>query len=216
MTGRILPFHSSTHATADALLPWYVNGTLRDEELAFVEEHLKGCDQCQGEVDWLRQVFVACAALGTDQDTALAGSRTASGDSGRLPRRAWPARLAQGWRTAQPWMRGLLAAQLAAIAILGTVLLTDSRDEASYRTLGAAQRSNQAHNAFAVMFAPTTTESELQGIVMRTGGRIVDGPTVTNAFVLEVPAALSDQALNVLRADSRVQLAEPLGPRIDR
>jgi hypothetical protein len=105
----------------------------------------------------------------------------------------------------------LLAAQLAAIAVLGTLLATDTREVASYRTLGAPNASAQLHDAIAVMFDPGIAESEMQRIVLGVGARIVDGPTSTGVYVLEIPAGHSDQALQALRTDRGVRLAERLG-----
>jgi anti-sigma-K factor RskA len=216
MTGRVLPFHGSAHATADALLPWYVNGTLHGEELAFVEQHVGACEACRHEVEWLREVFAACATISPDQDAPATAAHDVSAFGRRAPRRDLPARLAQGWQAAHPWMRGLLAAQLAAIAILATILVTDNRDDAHFQSLGATYPAASSRNAIAVMFDPATTELEMQRIVIHAGARIVDGPTVTNAFVLEVPAAQSERAMVALRGEPMVRFAEPLGARAGR
>lgn len=212
MTGRVLPFDPSAHAAADALLPFFVNGTLRGKELAFVEEHVRACEQCQREIDWLREVFAACAAIEPLQDPAPADLRRLARFERPVPAGMSPARISREWRTAQPWVRWLLAAQLAAIAVLGTMLATDTRNEGVYQTLGASARSAQVHDAIAVMFDPGATESEIRRIVLSAGARIADGPTATNAFVLEVPAARSDRALLALRTERAVRFAEYLGP----
>jgi hypothetical protein len=66
------------------------------------------------------------------------------------------------------------------------------------------------------MFDPAITESEMRRVVVGVGGRIVDGPTSTHAFVLEVPAAQAGEAVQSLRAERLVRFAEPLGARIER
>ena len=43
MSGRVLPLQGSEHTVVDALLPWYVNGTLRGDELDRVKQHLSCC-----------------------------------------------------------------------------------------------------------------------------------------------------------------------------
>ncbi len=70
MSGRVLNFDDPTHQTTEALLPWFVNGTLKDEELASVELHLKECARCQREVDWLREMRAAYAGSETLADAA--------------------------------------------------------------------------------------------------------------------------------------------------
>jgi putative zinc finger protein len=217
MTGRVLPLHGSEHTAVDALLPWYVNGTLRGEELARVKEHLTACDQCRREVDWLRDVFAACAAIAPIPDAPpladIHGIPAFGAPTQPLHGRG---RISAGWRSTQPWVRMLVAAQLAALAILGTLLTVDTGNDPSYRTLGSYAQPASTRDAIAVMFDPAMTEAELRRVVTGAGARIVDGPTATHAFVLEVPAAQSPAALQKLRAERSVLFAEPLGARADR
>ena len=211
MTGRIFTFDSSTHSAVDALLPWYVNGTLRGDELATVEQHLRTCGQCQSEVEWLRQVFAACAALSPLQDAPMERFSIPGNAVAAMPRR-WPVRLGGGWQAAPAWARGLLAAQLAAIVVLGAMVAIEPDSMPTYQTLGTESRSAASGHAVAVVFDPATSEAEIRRIVASVGGRIVDGPTATHAFVLELPAAQSEQALRSLRAEALVRLAAPMGP----
>ena len=211
MAGRIYTYEGSAHSTADALLPWYVNGTLRGEELAFVELHVRGCRQCQAEIDWLRQVFAACAALSPlEEETAT--PPTLARDARSVSSWSGPMGITAGWRASPPWVRGLLAAQLAAIAVLGTTVAIEVGNKPDYQTLGTVSRSQPPGSAVVVVFDPAAPEAEIQRIVAGAGGRIVDGPTAANAYVLELPPALSNGALRSLRAEALVRLAEPLGP----
>jgi anti-sigma-K factor RskA len=216
MTGRVLPFGASTHAAADSLLPFYVNGTLRGEELASVEQHVRACEQCQNEVAWLRKTFAALAADGLLEEAPSVVPSAAPRFENGGRQLNWTGRIQREFRTTHSWTRWLLAAQLAAIAVLGTLLATDTRDVASYRTLGVTNASAQLHDTIAVMFDPGITESEMQRIVLGVDGRIVDGPTSTEVYVLEIPAERADQALQALRSDRGVRLAERLGPRTGR
>jgi hypothetical protein len=89
------------------------------------------------------------------------------------------------------WRRPALGAdarraQLAA-SRAGDAASLDARDEPSYRTLGAYAPA-PTRDAIAVMFDPAITEARCSAC-SRARARIVDGPTTTNAFVLEVPAA---------------------------
>lgn len=219
MTGRVLPLHGSEHAVADALLPWYVNGTLRGEELARVEHHVASCEQCRREVDWLRNVYAACAAsvpLPDAEESARAIPLPPYPD--RNEPRNWGARLKAGWRSTEPWVRGLMAAQLAALAVLGTLLTVDTFKDPGYRTLGASVQGAAApgavaRDAIAIIFDPAITEAELRRVVSATGARIVDGPTSTHAFIVEVGADQAAEAVRRLRAEPSVRLAEPLGAR---
>jgi anti-sigma factor RsiW len=217
MTGHVLPLNASEHAAVDALLPWYVNGTLQGEELDRVERHVAACEPCRHEVDWLRDVFAACAAIAPIPDAPAIGNvRGISGLPGRSGPRTLRTRVSAGWQSTQPWMRMLIAAQFAGLALLGTLLAFESPREPGYQTLGTYSQPVPTGNAIAVMFDPAITEAELRRVVTGAGARIVDGPTTTHAFVLEVPTARSDEAVQKLRAERLVRLAEPLGARADR
>jgi len=216
MTGRLLPFDKLTHASVDALLPFYVNATLRGEELAFVEQHVRDCEKCQHEVDWLRKMFadLATGSALADAPPAVVDRQQVFDNQWRRDHRGM--RITESLRTAPPWTRWMLAAQLAAIVTLGTILATDVRDHAGYRTLGAANSSTPLRDAIAVQFDPATPEAELRRILQKVDARIVDGPTVTDVFLLAIPKERSEQALQTLRAERAVRLAEPLGPTPSR
>jgi hypothetical protein len=216
MTRRLLPFNASSHASVDALLPFYVNATLQGDELALVEQHVRACEACQDEVNWLRDVFadLASGSALSDAPHPVVGQLQRADE--RQARSHWTSRIKLGIRTSPPWTRWLLAAQLAAIAILGTLLATEVRDNASYRTLGTPTTSAQLRDVVAVVFDPGTTAAELRQIVNKIGARIVDGPTTTDVFVLEIPAEHIEEALKALRTERSVRLAERLGPRPSR
>ena len=224
MNGRVLPLQGSEHTAVDALLPFYVNGTLHGDELDRVTQHLAGCEQCRREVDWLRDVFVACDEIAPLPQTPLADTgriRALAGQNSRWARLAesrgdWRARLRAGWHATQPWARMLMAAQLAGLAVLATMLVSETPNEAPYRTLGAYARAAPAGDSIAVMFDPAITEGEMRRLLASTGARIVDGPTATAAFVLEVPVGGSDAAIRKLRAERKVRFAEPLGAQPQR
>jgi|GEM_PF-487169 len=114
------------------------------------------------------------------------------------------------WRTPaanQPsWLRWAAAAQFVALVGLGALLLRPA-DEPAYRVLGSG---TAASGNVVVMFQPNTSERELRRILQAQNARVVDGPTVTDAYLLSVPAASRDQALQALRAEAAVKLAEPM------
>ena len=212
MTGRVLPFDPSAHAAIDARLPFYVNGTLSGEELALIEKHVRSCERCKREVGWLREIFSALCDITLAPAPERARPRPLAMPERLLSPRRGRMQISEGWRATRPWMRGLLAAQLAAIAVLATLLATDGSRDAKYSTLGALDRSAHTPGAIAVIFDPRTPESEIRRAVRDAGARIVDGPTATNAYVLEVPATESSRAARALRGDRMVRFAQPLGP----
>lgn len=217
MNGRVLPLQGSEHTAVDALLPFYVNGTLQGEELDRVRQHVASCDECRREADWLRNVYAACAAIAPLPEARHPADANgiAALAAGVGPQR-WTSQIASGWRSTQPWVRMLVAAQLAALAVLATLLAANVGDEPTYRTLGAYTHPAPTRDAIAVMFDPAITEAEMRRVLAAARARIVDGPTTTHAFVLEVPTAQVGEAVQRLRAERMVLFAEALGARANR
>jgi len=209
MTGRVVPLNASDHAAVDALLPWYVNGTLRGDELERVKQHVTGCAACRQEVAWLRDVFAACVAAAPLPE-APAVEAAVTPDPRQLGRERMWATARQSWQSTPRWIRALMAAQLAGLLILGALLAGDAGDPA-YRTLGSPGRAATSGDVIAVVFDPAITEAELRSLVNGIGGRVVDGPTTTSAYLMEVPVGRSNSAVEKLRRESKVRLAEPLG-----
>ena len=210
MSGRVLPFDPAAHKVADVLLPWFVNGTLDKDELAFVEQHLSACLRCQREVQWLRELRAACvdgeatpgaSTVFRNLRRQLDQPRAARGKGASLPRL---------WRRAPSWSRWAMAAQLAVIVALGAALVPATDGPTLYRTLGARNAAAPTTGTLVVVFDPTTTESDLRRILRKAGVRVADGPTETNAYVLKVAAERRVEAVQALRAEPAVVLVEQL------
>lgn len=194
------------HQALQELLPWFVNGTLTPDQLDMVAEHLRGCAQCRQDVEWQRSVAAAgpAAPEGMDMERAM----------GRLMARLEPreaaaprARESGAWRAWMPWA---LAAQTALIAVLALQTMAPDGRQADYRVLGAGPAG--ASGNMVVAFRPDAALSDLQRLAQANGARVIDGPTVTGAYVLEVAAGRQAQVAAAFKADPAVLLAEPLAP----
>jgi anti-sigma factor RsiW len=222
MSGRVFTLSKSAHREAQELLPWLANGTLDDAERHAVEQHLQGCEQCRRELQWLQQVGAAYAetAAAPDAGPALARLR------GRLDEPAgsdrWPLR--RPWQRAGAavlgrgrWIGFALAGQLGVIVALGWVLAVrepPAGTAAAYRTLSAPGSVDAGAAAGAarliVVFDPELRERDMRRIVRDAGARIVGGPSASNGYVLAVAPGAADSALEKLRSDHGVVLAESL------
>jgi anti-sigma factor RsiW len=220
MSGQILRFDDSAHSAADAMLPWFVNGTLTGHELAMVEQHLQDCVRCQREIELLRQLQAVCAidepvvdptpAYRELSERMAQGSRLGSVKEGLRG-------LSGHWQRAPSWARWAIAAQFAGIVAMALWLDAPLGETgAVYRTLGASGVHASATGTVAVMFAPDLTEAALRRIVQSVGARVVDGPSASNAYVLEIPVGSRDATLTALRAERGVVLAQPLTTGADR
>lgn len=152
---------------------------------------------------------VAAAAAGAHPAPA-GGTRPSAGAFGphAAPRPSRAAALLQGLRDALSgggWRNWALAAQCAIIA--GLVVLWQPAATPDYRALGSGAA---AAPDVVVVFKPDTSVGQVRQLLQASGARIVGGPTVTGAYLLDVDTAQTPALLSSLRADPAVQLAEPL------
>jgi hypothetical protein len=118
----------------------------------------------------------------------------------------------QAFRSSGGWMPWALAAQ--GVVIAGLVLQLLPNSSADYRALSnGGNAAPPTPGNVVVMFHADTQLGQVQQILQAQGARVVDGPTVTGAYVLDVPDANQAQALAALKALPEVQLAEPLNAR---
>ena len=215
MSDRIVRIDVASHKVAHVLLPWFVNGTLKEDELAFVRRHLDECVDCRQEVDWLRELRAACIAGETMPGTSVVFRNLRHQLEGPRDETNSSTRLRPSGRDVPRWWRWAVAAQFATIILLGGLLLASTDDSSLYRTLGDGDRG-PATGSLVVVFDPSVSMAEVQRILQSAGARIVDGPTQANGYVLEAPPGKTDQALQAIRSERAALLVEPLGLRAGR
>jgi hypothetical protein len=240
MSGRVVRLELPEHQAVQELLPWYASAQLSADETRRVHQHLQGCAQCRQALEWEHGMRIDAAMSadqlpdGVDMERALARLLPALGPQERgnagVDLNATPAASAapvnaplvadaaagsapqrvSWWRSAaanqSSWLRWAVAAQWVAIIGLGALLLRPDETPA-YHVLGAGPA---AGGNMVVMFQPNISERELRHILQAQNARIVDGPTVTDAWLLSVPTERHAQVLQALRANPAVRLAEPL------
>ena len=211
MTGDIISLHGDLHDDACALLPWYATGRLDAEDAARVEAHLPLCAQCQADLAAERRLQAAVAGLQAPVGDADSGFEALRG---RLaPRRPKPfADMRRQWRDSAPWLRWAVAAELLLLVLGGSALaLTHPAGVSTtpqYHTLGAAPEPASAN--IVVVFRPDIRESELRRTLRDSRARLVGGPTEADAYLLHVDAAERSAAVERLRHQGTVVLAEPV------
>ena len=226
MTGRVLDFVKSPHRRTQELLPWFLNGTLDGDEAQQVEEHLRGCPACRSELECLtvlRSDYID-SEVAPEAKAAFARLRPRLMDeaapTGRAPRRAAPRAKARrapipAWAAARlapipVWVKVALAAQLVLICGLGWQALQADRGGLEYHALSLAGAPERTAGSLVVVFDPNVPQRDVTRILHGTGGRVVDGPTGSNGYVVSVPDGALNVALTRLRAEPAVALAEPL------
>lgn len=216
---EIIRLHGDPHKQAQTLLPWYVNGSLDPAEHAEVDAHVRDCPTCQADLKLERALGAEIANLPIDMDRGWANLRDqvlqqeATLQQGRAPQPR--RRAASAWRQSRAFLRRpvavgwAFAAQAASlILVVGVGAAFTLQTRPVYHTLGAAPSA--AVGNVVVVFKPTTPEQALRGALNQSGARLVDGPTVSDAYILHVKASERAKALTRLRSDADVVLAEPI------
>ena len=214
MDERIIPAGDPEHRHAQLHLPWYATGRLDAAEAAQVARHVAGCAACREDLA-LEMALVGhepvAPTLSADAGWSRLAARLARDEAPAAPSdpvRPRPARKAQ----LADWRGWALAAQFVLIVLLGAYAAAQRAaptPEPRYHVLGRPQTTA---GDLLVMFAPETPEGTFREVLTQADARVVDGPTVTGAYVLQIPAGEQRAALSALRASPRVTLAEPLGP----
>ena len=204
------------HADVQSLLPWHVTGRLDASEQAAVEDHLRVCAECQADLVSERRLSAAFVGAPLEVEHGLARLQH------RLPARVAkrprqpalsfsagtiPTRGSVDWRTRGPWIGAALALQVVLLALLVTIVPPFTRS-ARYHALGAGSASVAANAV--VIFRPDTSERRLRAMLRASHARLVDGPTLADAYVLHVPGAERAATLARLRALDEVVLAQPV------
>ena len=186
------------------LLPWHVNGTLEPAEAAWFEAHLAQCAECRADFEANMALREQIAAMPCEVEPVRVKLLDRIANSGAPRSRPWDflrRRISFGWA---------LAGQAAFAAVAAALVLTfaPSSTDDGYRLLGS--ESDGASGNAIVLFAPETTASQLRDTLDRGGARVVDGPTASGAYVVQVPDAERAEALELLRRSPQVILAEPI------
>ena len=204
--GDLLHLHDA-HEQAQMLLPWHVNGTLEPAEAALFKAHLAECAECRGDLAENLALREQVAGLPVELELGPARSRLLDrlGAVRQAPDTSnWNflrRRIALGWTLAG-------SAALAASAAALIVVTAPSQPEADYQLLGSLPGA--ARGNVIVLFAPGATERDMRSALEAADGRMVDGPTASGAWMVQVADTEREQALDRLRRLPQVILAEPI------
>ena len=213
------PIHSE-----GALLPWYLNGTLREDERRHVDQHLSFCAACRAELDelvqlnvQLHEVYAAQSepSTGIQRAVRVLAQREASEKNAKpVTGSAWLNELDDWFRSlfiprwAPAFAVTLLVAQLA--LLLWSLTLPTLSDQVTIRGIGAPTVRLR------VVFQETASERQIRVLVQGVHGKIVDGPALDGAYIMEVPAgdrAAVQKKVDVLRSQTEsIRTVEPVTP----
>jgi len=207
-----------------ALLPWYLNGTLREDERRQVDQHLSSCAACRVELDELAQLNVELHEVYAAQSAPSTRIQRAVLSQVQLENSAKRAKSVTGpqWlKGLDDWFRSLFVPRWApALAVLllvaqfGLLLWTMARpthsDQVTTRGVGSPTVRLR------VVFLETASERQIRSLVQGLGGRIVNGPTPDGTYIMELPAGdqtAVQKKVDILRSQTEsVRTVEPVAP----
>lgn len=216
------------HADLQALLPWYVNGTLVGQELDAVTRHLGQCAACQADVRHWRSVAAAVhltpesdttvspptaqfAALMARIDTAAGTGTTHAPWWERVV--AWHRNLGTTLTGTSRAVRFALAGQGALIVILAALLLWTPTPgiQAPYRTLTQDTTAMSQHAVrLQLVFADDLRVSDLRVLLAQVQAMVINGPTAMGVYTIAVAApdaTTAEHVLQTLRTHPKVRFA---------
>ncbi len=221
-------YGSMGHQDIWEVLPWFVNGSLEDQELEKVERHLAGCEECRHEASELQQlarIMVGSGASMITPDEAFPellskieeAERRDSVPWGRWLRPdSWPRRLLLA-TSAGPFLRPVVVAGLVVIVMLAALLWrqTAPRPPEAFRTLSdPATAVESTGQRVRMVFGSEIDEGTLRSLLLQVGGQIVGGPSPYGVYTVELPAkedpAARARLLKEIRARREVEFLEPV------
>ncbi len=217
MSGQILHLEPDPHAAVQRLLPWYLTGRLETAEHDVVEAHLAQCPECRAELETERQWQLLQPGHGAQVDVEDGWARMRArlaGEAAAMPLPTTPPRRRRWLPPMWPAAPRLPARAWAAPAMLSVALVV-----AIGFTLRAAPVVGDYHALSApaavgatalVRFRPEATEAQIRQGLKDSGARLVDGPTVSDAYVVQLPREHYAAALDKLRQAPGFALVEAL------
>jgi len=184
----------NSHEKVLESLPWFVNGTLNEQEHSMVNEHLPGCRECNDQVNFL--IKASKQFQGSAEISATSFEHARSDFLHQLGGRKSHSRTGR-------WM---IPASLAACLMIA-VFLTPKPHQESFEVL--SNTTPDDGQVIQLVFQPDTPEKSIRSLVLGDQGHIISGPTVQGVYRLELPLDIDpQQVLERLRNHPDVQFAE--------
>jgi hypothetical protein len=213
------------HGECWNLLPWIANESAAAKDTARVEEHLRGCRECQEELEFQRQLR---EAIRSEEAIVLAPQTSLNKLLQRIDsvdvddeEAAAPVPLAPVITRREParmrWLPIAAAVQGVAIAGLLSALWLQSRDDLTagrYSVLTTPTAAVAGGPVIRVVFGGNVALEDMNRVLRSIDAQIIAGPSEAGVYTLGLASAAADKsgvetAIAQLRADSRVKFAEP-------
>ena len=186
----------SSHQKILELLPWFVNGTLKEDEQSMVNEHILDCRECHRELEILSETAKLFHA--TKEPSAESIAQFRDDFLKQLEDRGEKTKLPFTW---------MIPASIAACLLIAALLFkpTFSQKE-SFETL--SNTASSKGSVLQIIFHPNVPEMSIQNLLPSDQGNIVNGPTAQGVYRFQlVKDGDSQQVLEWLRKHPDVKFA---------
>jgi hypothetical protein len=190
-----------THEQALELLPWFVNGTLAEDERVAVERHVRNCLPCRVALQEQHQLGGLLKQQPTVPLSAEVGFE-------RLLAEIDAARRPPGEARTQRLARFASVTALAASLVLAVWLVIVGGDARRDATFVTATDPSSGYVGLDIVFAPQVSEAELRALIQEIDGVITGGPSEIGRYRVRLPsqdAQGADEIVERLRNDARVR-----------
>ncbi len=213
----------AAHQEITLLLPWYVNKSLSEDEIEWVENHLKVCLTCKRDIAALQKLAAAVQQEGSMDTVAQASfsrlknrihSPDTAGRSNAPTVTAMPAQRKEQHKKGRLPRPALALAAVLLLSLLITRFIDTGHFQMNdYRTLSNAEHPVIGQNTLKVIFSTDTQQPQIDEILASVQGRIVDGPTEQGVYTIAVDSELAaEKVLDrvvLLRKNAHIIFAEP-------
>lgn len=211
---------STTHPTQDSdalweLIPWFVNGSLSDEEIALVEQRRETDPEFAAEIE--RQLAVAtgvCMLSEPEIEAAEARSwaklsaQIAADEAARTPtpaQQSWWSALLSNLQGGYAMAGVACAALMLAVFVMGG---DGSTGDDGFRTL--TSDPNQVGVFIKLQPAADVSAAEIEQILAANGLTLVDGPSEGGVYRAEAPGEADlEQVAEALMSAPEITFAAP-------
>lgn len=191
------------HDHAEQLIPWFVNGTLEEADMARVQQHLAGCDVCRRTVD--RELSLARQLHRTDDDSRLA-TLIAGQDEHLAALRARLPADAPRWTTPRRSIPAFAALLVLAIPVaFVTTSIAPPGTERLFEARTTTVTSDRP--VLQLVFAPDTSAEDI-ALVLAASGSVIGEPSQHGVYRIALATDQPEELLLRLRRHPAVRWAE--------
>jgi hypothetical protein len=188
------------------LLPWYVNGTISDEDRAWVDGHLRSHPDAQAELAWYQSLQTRMRDNAPAVPATIGLARTMQlirGDQPSFSERVTAFFAGFGLRPTAAF------AGLAVVAVqagfIFTLLNGPKDDTEGIRATGATVVTDAP--LLKLNFAPDAKEADIRLLLISVHGDLVAGPGQLGDYYVRVPAGTEGASVAALKTNPIVQAA---------